>query len=216
MLHNLAFSDLRPASPTFGEVAVEVEAVEGVHFRDLFNRLPKPFPDGDAALAAIWEMISAAKADLEQQKAKRQAVLAELPPAVRQAFELEDPQDANLALKAALDALPPDQRETALEQLREAGLIGSGRDLAEVLRNFDPLLHAIAAVAKGDGTDEDRAKARAEIGQVLPKLEEGNWRIAAAVQRIFAGERDPAALTADLDPNSAALVGRILEYIAAP
>ncbi len=60
------------------------------------------------------------------------------------------------------------------------------------------------------------AASRAKIEQGLSKLEEGNWCITAAVQGIFAGERDAAALTADLDPNSAALVGRILEHIAAP
>jgi hypothetical protein len=219
-LRNLALSDLPPAPPTFDEVAAAVEKIEGVHFRDLFNRLPEPFPDGDAALAAIWQMIPGAKAELareeaelEQQNAKRQAVLAELPPAVRKAFDLAGKEFSD-ALKAALDALPPDERETTLKQLREAGLIGTGPDMADTLRNFDPLLRSIAAVAKGDGTDEDRAQARAEIEQVLPELEENNWRIAVPVQRIFAGERDPAALTADLDANSAALVRRILEHIA--
>ena len=177
---------------------------------------------GDAALAAIWQMIPGAKvelaeqrAELEQQEANHQAVLAELPPAARKAYELDDPQEAERSLKAALDALPPDEREATLRKLREAGIIGAGPEMIEVLRHFDPLLHAIAAVARGDGTDEERAKARAEIDQFLPKLEEGNWRIAAPVQRIFAGELDPAALSADLDPNSAALVRRILEYIAA-
>ncbi len=88
--------------------------------------------------------------------------------------------------------------------------------MAEVLRHFDPRLHTIAAVAKGDGGDEDRAQARTKIEQVLPKLEEGNWRIVAVFQRIFAGDRDRAALTADLDEQDADLVRRILEYIAAP
>ncbi len=196
-------------------MADEVETIEGVRFRDLFSRLPKPFPDGDAALAAIWQMIPGAKGDLEQQNAKSQAALTELPPAVRQAFDL-DGDEFSEALTTALDALPPDQRETALEQLREAGLIGAGPDVAEILRDFDPLLRDIAAVAKGDGTDEDRAEARAEIEQILSKLEEGNWGIAAPVQRIFAGQRDAAALTAELDEQDAALVSRILEYIAAP
>ncbi len=222
-LHNLAVSDLPPCSPTFEEVADEVERTEGVHFRELFNRLPKALPDGAAALAAIWQMIPQAKAELarekaefEQQKAKRQAVLAELPPAVRKAFDLDDPQEADRALEAALEALPAEERETTLEQLRQGGLIGTGPDIAEIVRDFDPLLRNIAAVAKGDGTDEERAEARAKIEQDLAKLEEGNWHIVAPVRRIFAGERDPADLTADLDEQDAALVRRILEYIAAP
>ena len=115
-----------------------------------------------------------------------------------------------------IDALPLDEREATLAKLRESGLIGSAADMAEVLRNFDPLLRDIAAVAKGDGPDADRAKTRSKIEEVLPKLEESGWHIAAAVQCIFAGERDPDALTADLDEQDAALVRRIFEYIAAP
>jgi len=37
--------------------------------------------------------------------------------------------------------------------------------------------------------------------------------IAGAVRRIWAGERDPEALTAGIDPNSAALVRRALELL---
>jgi len=44
-----------------------------------------------------------------------------------------------------------------LSKLTEAGIIGSGPDKDEVLRDFDPLLRNIAAVARRDGTDEDRA-----------------------------------------------------------
>ena len=131
-LRNFAHSDLPPAPPTFDEVAAEVDKIEGTRFRELFNRLPKPFTDGDAALAAIWQRIPGAKGELarqrvelEQQKAKRQAVLAELPPPVRQAFDLGGKEFSD-ALKAAIDALPPDQRETMFKQLREAGIIGAG------------------------------------------------------------------------------------------
>ena len=31
-----------------------VEQIEGVHFRELFARLPKRAPNGDAAIAAVW------------------------------------------------------------------------------------------------------------------------------------------------------------------
>ena len=34
-----------------------------------------------------------------------------------------------------------------------------------------------------------------------------------AVRRIWAGERDPAALTADVDPNSAQLIRHILDLL---
>jgi len=42
------------------------------------------------------------------------------------------------------------------------------------------------------------------------QLEERGWHIAEAVRRIWAGERDPAALTAGLDPGSTMLVLRVL------
>ena len=80
----------------------------------------------DAALAAVWQMIPGAKAELEQRKAKRRAVLAELPPGVRQALELDDPQEADLAFNAALDALPPGEGETTASKLTEAGIIRRG------------------------------------------------------------------------------------------
>jgi hypothetical protein len=47
----------------------------------------------------------------------------------------------------------------------------------------------------------------------LPKLEEKGWRIAEAVRRIWAGERDPEALTAGLDEQDSALVRRVLELV---
>ncbi len=92
--------------------------------------------------------------------------------------------------------------EMALEQQKQV----QGQR-AEVLRDFEPLLQRIAAVARGN------PQPRAEIEALLPKLEENGWRIADAVRRIWAGERDAEALTAGIDPNSAALVRRALELV---
>ena len=50
-------------------------------------------------------------------------------------------------------------------------------------------------------------------GGLLPKLEENGWRIAGAARRIWAGERDPEALTAGLDEQDSALVRRALELL---
>lgn len=47
----------------------------------------------------------------------------------------------------------------------------------------------------------------------LPRLEENGWQLTRAAQAIWSGQRDAAALTADIDPNSAALVRRILEIL---
>jgi hypothetical protein len=57
-LGNLANSTLPPAPPAFSEVVRRVEAIEGVRFQALFDRLPRTVPDGDAALAAIWQLVA--------------------------------------------------------------------------------------------------------------------------------------------------------------
>ena len=49
---------------------------------------------------------------------------------------------------------------------------------------------------------------------MLPQLESKGWQISAAVQRIWAGERDTAALTDGLDSQDAALIRRVLELLA--
>ncbi len=55
-LRNLARSDLPPQPPRFAEVVARVEQLEGVRFGALFAALPPRAPDGDAAIAAVWEL----------------------------------------------------------------------------------------------------------------------------------------------------------------
>ncbi len=50
----------------------------------------------------------------------------------------------------------------------------------------------------------------------LSSLEEKGWLLTAAVHRIWAGERDGDALTAGLDEQDSALIGHVLELLAAP
>jgi len=57
----LANSALPAVPPTFEQVATTVEQIEGVKFRDLFACLPTRAPNGDAAIAAVWEMVKEAK-----------------------------------------------------------------------------------------------------------------------------------------------------------
>jgi hypothetical protein len=57
-ISNLARSALPPAPPSFEQVCALVEQVEGVRFRELFERLPRNAPDGDAAIQAIWKMVT--------------------------------------------------------------------------------------------------------------------------------------------------------------
>jgi len=56
-VRNLANSDLPPTPPRFAEVASIVEQIEGVRFAELFARLPRQYPDGDAAIGALWGMV---------------------------------------------------------------------------------------------------------------------------------------------------------------
>jgi hypothetical protein len=57
-LDNLSTADLPSQPPPFSEVVRTVESIEGVRFRDLFDGLPHTCPDGDAALARIWELVA--------------------------------------------------------------------------------------------------------------------------------------------------------------
>jgi tetratricopeptide (TPR) repeat protein len=77
-------------------------------------------------------------------------------------------------------------------------------------RQHGQLIAAIAAAAQGD------AQTREEVEAVLPRIEEGGWKIAAATRRIWAGERDWQALAEDLDAQDALLILRVLETIAQP
>lgn len=208
-LRTLANSALPPTPPSFAGVVARVEAIEGVRFAALFERLPRRVPDGDAAIAAVWQLVGEEKQRRGAEAQRKASVLASMPPAIQAAFEL-DGAEFSAALRAALEALSEDEAQAVLQQLREAGLIGggsSGPDMAKVLREFEPLLQGIAA-AVGDES------VRAKIEPVLPRLEEQGWRLSDAARRIWAGERDAAALTAGIDGNSAQLVRRVLELLA--
>lgn len=58
-LRNLANDDLPPQAPSFAEVAASVESIEGVRFSALFANLQTRAPNGDAAIAAVWEGVMA-------------------------------------------------------------------------------------------------------------------------------------------------------------
>ncbi|MGB0383668.1 MAG: hypothetical protein ACPGWR_02500, partial [Ardenticatenaceae bacterium] len=71
-VRKLANSPMPASPPTFDEVVATVELTEGVRFRGLFARLPKRAPNGDAAIAAVWEMAKKRWSELEQERAKRE------------------------------------------------------------------------------------------------------------------------------------------------
>ncbi len=81
-------------------------------------------------------------------------------------------------------------------------------DLA-ILHQFEPIIRDVVAIVN----EEADAETRARVEETLPKIEEQGWQISASVQRIFSGEREPEALTAELDDNSALIVRHILELL---
>lgn len=134
------------------------------------------------------------------------ALLASLPPSVRGALERGDVA----GLQFALDALPVAERELLLERLTAAGIISAGADPQsgeEAVRQFEPLLQGIAAVARGDAQD------RAEIEAALLDLERKGWRLRRAAEKLWAGERRLSPLAHGLDELDTALVRRVLELI---
>ncbi len=134
-------------------------------------------------------------------------LLAALPPAVRGALERGDVA----GLQFALDALPVAERELIVERLTAAGVIsaGSADEAAEAVKQFEPLLQGIAAVARGEEGE------RAEIEATLGDLERKGWRLRRSVEKIWAGERRVAPLTQNLDDLDRALVERVLQLLAA-
>jgi hypothetical protein len=136
---------------------------------------------------------------------KIQTLVGSLPPAVGQALLSQDPRQ----LSEALRALPPEQAQGIMEQLYSAGLLADAAqaETERALQEFEPLLEAVAAVAKGN------QGARPQMRDYLAHLEEQGWHLLDAVERIWAGERDPGSLTAGLDEQDAALVKRVLALI---
>lgn len=134
-------------------------------------------------------------------------LLAGLPPAVRGALERGD----GAGLQVALDALSLAEREVVIERLVAAGIIapldGDAETRAEALRQFEPLLQGIAAVARGDAGD------RTEVELALRDIERKGWRLRQAAERIWAGERRLDRLSADLDDLDRALVERLLAIL---
>jgi hypothetical protein len=68
-------------------------------------------------------------------------------------------------------------------------------------------LQAIAAIAQGDPSQ------KLEVDEALAQMEQQGFHLRDAAARIWAGERDAAALTAGLDEIDSALVQRVLDIL---
>jgi hypothetical protein len=130
-------------------------------------------------------------------------ILAALPPTLRQALEQRD----EAAFQQALEALPPAEQQAVLAALEQLMGGSGGGQTEQVVRQLEPLLRDIAAVAQGD----DAPRARVEAA--LEQLAQQRVYLQDATRRIWAGERDAAALTAGLDEMDSALVRRVLEVL---
>ncbi|NTV62642.1 MAG: tetratricopeptide repeat protein [Oscillochloris sp.] len=133
------------------------------------------------------------------------AFLSSLPPAVRGALERGDAE----GLQAAIDALPVAEQQLIFEQLSAAGIISdaSPEQAEAAVKQFEPLLQAIAAVARGDQSE------RGDVEAALVDLERKGWNIRRSVVKIWQGERHPGPLFYGLDPSDSALVQRVLDIL---
>jgi hypothetical protein len=144
----------------------------------------------------------------DEQGRRRAAVLVMLPEKVRTAVEARDLP----GLKAALAELAPREAAFAVQQLQAVNILGGAPqsdEAAALLREWEPLLNDIAAIARGEG------ERRQLVEKVLAGLEEAGWELARPVALIWAGERDVDRLTGDLEDEEAALVRRVCELLAA-
>lgn len=82
-----------------------------------------------------------------------------------------------------------------------------GEHNTNLLSRFEPILLAIAAVARGDDSS------RSDLEELLPKLESKGFKLVDPVQRIWAGEREAAVLVRDLDEADSLLVLRLLDLL---
>ncbi len=135
-----------------------------------------------------------------------------LPVPIREALE----RGEVAALQQAFAALPSEEQQAVrevLHYLQEQQNVVEEEDqdtlrIETVVQEFDPVLQAIAGVARGDSTKQS------EIEVMLDDLEAKGWHLKEAVQHIWAGERHATALTRDLDKQDTALVERVLEILA--
>jgi hypothetical protein len=131
--------------------------------------------------------------------------LAALPASIRSAIQQGD----RAALQRAFEALAPaeQQQVAALLQALQGQPQQRGDQTAQILQQAEPLLQAIAAIAQGD------TSVKLTVEEALAQMEQQGFHLRAAAQRIWAGERDAAALTAGLDAIDTALVQRILDIL---
>lgn len=130
--------------------------------------------------------------------------LAALPASIRAAIQQGD----QAALQRAFAALPPPEQQAVAAALQALQGGGPPSQATQVLQQAEPLLQAIATIARGDPAQQ------LAVEEALAQMEQQGFHLRAAAHRIWQGERDPAALTAGLDEIDTALVARVLALLA--
>jgi len=194
VLGNLARFPLEGEAPPLDDVRLVVEETPGVTFLSLLETLPTRAAGGQSAIGEVWRLA---------REGRRQAG-SPLPPAVSAALANGDRAE----LLAAIEQLAPDEMEQTMRLLHDEGIVDA-QSLAnlQALRALGALVQLVAAAT----LDPDRD--RTTLEKALADLEQGGWRLRSAIHRLWEGERDRDALTAELAGHEAALVLRALELV---
>lgn len=178
------------------DVFAAIQAQDEASFHQAMERLAP----------AERQVVAARLAELQiQADAEAEAWLTNLPAEVRTAVLEQDEQ----RLQAALHGLPPSRAQEILEQLAAAGLLEeTDEPEADLLMSeFEPLVLAVASVARGN------EGVRPQLEALLADLDQQGWRLSAAVQRIWAGERDFKVLVEGMDRQNRQILRSILNQL---
>ena len=105
------------------------------------------------------------------------------------------------------DAQYAQHAQQLVAQLQGGVAPTGGPTPAQILQQFARVIEAVVAAAQG------HPQARAAVEAAFDQFEQSGWRIVEPIQRIWAGERDEAALTAGLDDADTLIVREILKQL---
>ena len=77
----------------------------------------------------------------------------------------------------------------------------------KTLVEIEPLIDAVVTAVGG------HPQAKAAVEQAFEQLTQAGYRIAEPIRRIWYGERDGAALTGSIGPNSTIIIREILKRL---
>lgn len=213
----------RTAPVRFAEVAMGYTYQDGdpepcaISHHNLANYLQR---QGAEPATVLAQRLAAAAIRLQTQsgllpgtvRALATAGLPPTPPAFAAVVEGVEAM-AGVRFRALFDSLPRtvpdgDAAIAAVWSLVQAAQPQQQAALEQTLRQAEPLLQAIVAAASD-------ASQREALAPVLAELEEKGWMVRQPVQRLWAGERDAAALTAGLDAQDSALVRQLVQRLLA-